>query len=147
MTIPGLHNQGRVHNMSILVNSLDHARGLLLFTHSMFGCDTCSAFFGKGKIAALNLIRSSRDLAERMKVFYQPNASKAAIAAAGEEFILAVYNGSKCRTLDELRVLQYKKTVGKQKLDQKFDFRTLAPTSKAAEQHSFRVYLQVHACF
>lgn len=78
-----------------------------------------------------------------MQVFHSPTSSKEEIAAAGEEFILALYNGSKSKSLDEFRPLQYKRTVGRSRLDSSFDFRTLPPTSAAAEPHSFRVYLQV----
>ena len=144
--IPGpLANEDLVHNITNLQKVLGHAKGLMLFIHSMSGCDTTSAFFGKGKTTALNLIRSNKDLAEKMKIFYKGGASISEIAAAGEEFILAMYNGLRCKTLDELRVLQYKRTVGKQKLDDTFDFRTLPPSSSGAEPHSQRVYLQVRS--
>lgn len=144
MIIPGTEGkENRVHNIAALKQSLEHAQDVSLFGHAMSGCDTTGAFFKKGKLIALNLIRNDKGLSERMKVFYNPNASKKEIAQAGEEFILALYNGSKFKTLNEFRLSQYRKLVGKQKLDQKFDFRTLAPTSGTAEQKSYRVYLQV----
>lgn len=144
MIIPGTEGrENRVHNIAALQESLEHAQDLSLFCHAMSGCDTTGALFKKGKLLALNLIRNDKALSERMKVFYKPGASKEEISQAGEEFILALYNGSKFKTLNEFRVSQYRTLVGKQKLDQKFDFRILAPTSGTAEQKSYRVYLQV----
>lgn len=144
LVIPGQkESQDRVHDISALQKKLGHAKDLILFVHAMTGCDTTSAFFGKEKASGLNLIMTNQDLAKQMKVFYDPEATRDEISSAGEAFILALYNGSKFKSLDEFRVIYYKRTVGRQSLDDKFDFRSLPPTSNAAIPQSHRVHLQV----
>lgn len=85
----------------VLQESLGDARELVLFAHAKPGSDTTSAFFNKGKTAAINLVRNNKTLVAAIQVFNQPRASKQNIAAAGEKFILALYNGSKRVALDE----------------------------------------------
>lgn len=46
-------------------------------------------------------------------------------------------------TLDELRYYRYNYLISKQSDEKSFDLALLPPTSDAAAQHSYRVYLQV----
>ncbi|KAE8743752.1 hypothetical protein FOCC_FOCC009627 [Frankliniella occidentalis] len=145
MTIPG--NSGkpdRVHMIKEVQQRLGTAKEAILLVHAMTGCDTTSAFFGKGKKKLLDLAMAKPELSNKMKELYKTTATEDTVAAVGEEIIIALYGG-KCQTLNELRPLLYKKTVGKQKLDDNFDFRSLPPTTDGAKYHSLRVYHQVQA--
>ena len=77
-----------------------------------------------------------------MKIFNQKDASRDAIKDAGEKFILKWY-GSKSKSLNELRYFMFNRIIAKKKLSTSFQLASLPPTSAAAEQHSYRVYLQV----
>ena len=82
-------------------------------------------------------------LCTAVQVFNDPQASKNAVAAAGEAFLCVVYGGKIDDNLDVKRHQLYLRTIAKQKVCAKFDLATLPPTSAAARQHSFRVYHQV----
>ena len=111
--------------------------------HAMTGCDSTSALFRKGKKKGFNVLRKSKNLHERVEVFNTSCASKECVAAAGESFLLALYGEAKCRSLNELRFFAYKRATARLSLQRKFDLASLPPTSDAARQHSFRVYVQV----
>lgn len=76
---------------------------LLLFAYAFTGCDMTSAIFRKGKIEAFKMLSNRADLKDSAKIFYDTNASKNAIAAAGEIFFFALYKNSSSKSLDELR--------------------------------------------
>ena len=78
-----------------------------------------------------------------MQVFNDHQASKNAVAAAGEAFLCVVYGGKIDDNLDVKRHQLYLRTIAKQKVYAKFDLATMPPTSAAARQHSFRVYHQI----
>ena len=82
-------------------------------------------------------------LCTAVQVFNDHQASKNAVAAAGEAFLCVVYVGKIDDNLDVKRHQLYLRTIAKQKVCAKFDLATLPPTSAAARQHSFRVYHQV----
>jgi len=60
----------------------------------------------------------------------------------GKVFLKHLFGGKQTNSLDDLRYIRYNKEVTKT-LSSKFNLATLPPTSAAASQHSFRVYLQV----
>ncbi|KAK3927182.1 Protein asteroid-like protein 1 [Frankliniella fusca] len=120
-------------------------QGLLhcvLLGHAMSGCDTTSAIYTKGKLTVWKSLQKSHTLQQHASLFNDPNATREEISEAGEQLMLSLYSGGGgCSTLNDLRYKEYnEKTNTKTKLP---SLATLPPTSAAAQQHSFRVYLQV----
>ena len=107
----------------------------------MIGSDTTSALYKKGKIKSLRLLQNNQVLREQMKIFNQKDATRNAIEYAGEKFIIKWY-GSKSKSLNELRYFMYNRIIAKKKLSTFIQLASLPPTSTAAKQHSYRVYLQ-----
>ena len=115
---------------------------VLLFAHAMTGCDTTSAIFKKGKVRGLKILQHNKELRDGVKIFNQKDASKQTIKDAGERFILKLY-GSNSKSLNQLRYFMYNRIVAKKDLNTSFQLASLPPTSATAEQHSYRVYLQI----
>uniref|UniRef100_A0A0K8SZB8 Tesmin/TSO1-like CXC domain-containing protein n=3 Tax=Lygus hesperus TaxID=30085 RepID=A0A0K8SZB8_LYGHE len=110
----------------------------------MSGCDTTSAFFRQGKMKFVSALEKSPNLRDAAKFFKTHNSTHEEVAAAGEQFLAAVYSPKdEGRTLDELRFSIFTKTLTKTA----FDLTALPPTSTAAKQHFFRVYHQVQAWY
>ncbi|XP_065915240.1 uncharacterized protein [Dysidea avara] len=113
----------------------------LLFLHAILGCDTTSQLYGIGKGASLKKFRSIRNFQEQAEVFCTSSATPKEIIAAGEQALVAMYNGKPGETLDCLR---YKCFCEKVATNNTFIHpQTLPPTSAAAKYHSLRVYLQI----
>ncbi|GBN55216.1 hypothetical protein AVEN_249638-1 [Araneus ventricosus] len=73
-------------------------------------------------------------------IFYNPSSTSAAISQAGEKMFLAIYKAPANEyNLNNHRYAAFLKSSTKAKSD----LSSLPPTKEAAEQHSFRVYLQV----
>lgn len=115
--------------------------------HAFTGCDTTSAFYGKGKNKLLNAIESEK-LIEIGAVFNKPNANREDLAANAYKLICAMYSTkaekqifakSNALSLNDLRYLHYSKGK-KRKI---FNFETLPPTEGSAKQHAYRTYYQV----
>ena len=128
-----------------LQNALGELKDNLLLLHAISGCDTTYAPFGKGKKTAFRLLRTTNQLRKEMQIFNDPQASHQMVAQAGERFFLCLYGGHKCKTIDQLRYNNYKKTIAQQSLKMSFKLASLPPTSAATKQHSFRTYLQIQA--
>lgn len=113
----------------------------ILFLHAFSGCDSTSAFFGKGKITFCKLMERRTYLAQIAAIFNDPSASQDAVAEAGERFILALYGAPKDATsINNHRYLLYLRSLQKNKVS---NLAKLPPTAAAAREHSFRVYQQV----
>lgn len=139
----GSKKQETLFNISRQQTVLGEIGEVILFIYAVTGCDTTSAIFKKGKLNALKLVQKDRTLMEEMKVFSKQGATKAEISVAGEKFLIRLYGGSMSTTLDELRYFRYNHIVSRQSLNKVFDLASLPPTSDAAAQHSYRVYLQI----
>ena len=100
-------------------------------------------FIAKVNVCHFGKLQAQPALCTAVQVFNDPQASKKAVAAAGEAFLCVVYGGKIDDNLDVKRHQLYLRTIAKQKVCAKFDWATLPPTSAAARQHSFRVYHQV----
>ncbi|KAE8737639.1 hypothetical protein FOCC_FOCC016896, partial [Frankliniella occidentalis] len=150
MLMPGRQDSPRrVFCSKKLQEALGPHRDLLLLLHAFTGCDTTSAPYKRGKhmgFAKLEqLHRKKNPLLQTVSVFNNPSATREQIAAAGEEFFVALYGGKKGAGLNRTRYLAYKKMVARKKLTAKFVLESLPPTADAAHQHSYRVFLQVQA--
>ena len=76
-------------------------------------------------------------------MFNKPHQSTDQVALAGEKFILALYGGIQCGSLDEHRYFSCKALIARQSLTANFNLAIVPPTAGAARQHSMRTYLQV----
>ena len=74
-------------------------------------------------------------------MFDEVTFSPTEIESAGEKAHLAVYNGKKNDTLNNLLMAKYCEKISKSL--NKVEPRSLPPTSGAAKYHSYRVFLQV----
>lgn len=117
---------------------------IILFYHAFTGCDTTSAIYDIGKTKHLELLKNEH-VRNEIAVFNQMDACREELTAAGEKFFLRVYKGDINSSLDNHRYSLYKKKVSRLSLKSKFFIGSLPPTSSAANQHSFRVYLQIQS--
>ena len=115
----------------------------ILFIHAITGCDTTSSLYNQGKRKAFKMARSNNDLYPHMDVFKRDSSSHDEVARAGEMFILALYGAQKFTSLNQYRHFAYKRGVAKTSLSGTFQLASITPTSAAARQHSYRVYLQI----
>lgn len=136
-------SKGSIYSIKKLTADLNVVCDNLLFLYAVTGCDTTSAIFNMGKIKAYKLLAADNVLRESMKIFNSSFAEEIEICSAGEKFLLHLYGGSDCGSLDEYRYKMYAKKVAKMSLNSKFDLAALPPTSSAAHQHAKRVYYQV----
>ena len=115
----------------------------ILFIHAFSGCDTTSAFYGKGKLQALQLIKSNTDLQDIPDVFNNPYSKYDDIERAGERFIKALYSNTKNEesNLNAMRYICFNKLVSQ--ASAAVVLSKLPPTIEAARQHSRRTFYQV----
>ncbi|KAJ8868368.1 hypothetical protein PR048_029884 [Dryococelus australis] len=76
-------------------------------------------------------------------VFNSPESTKEEVCAAGEKFVIALYGRINVNSLDELRVIQYTRSIAKQPVAVAFELAILPPTSAACAENSLRTYNQV----
>lgn len=123
---------------------LHNCKRNILFAHAFSGCDTTSAFFGKGKAQTVNLINTRRDLDDALYIFNNPSSMKPDIVRAGEKITLALYKAPRTVTsLNQFRFISFNKFVGQS--NQAVILSRLPPTCAALEQHSYRVFQQIHS--
>ena len=128
------------HLQQALGSTLEH----ILCIHAVTGCDTTSALYGQGKVKALTLAQKrDANLCSHMDVFSLHSSTHEDVANAGEKFLLKLYGAEQFATLNKYRHVAYKRSVAKTSTSSTFKMASLPPTSAAAQQHSYRVYLQV----
>ncbi len=74
----------------------------ILFLHAVLGCDTMSHLHRIGKGVLLKKFKESNLFREQADVLYAHSASTGAVAEAGEEVMVILYNGKSTDTLDSL---------------------------------------------
>ena len=120
-------------------NEVFHPRFLAL--HALSGCDTTSRTYGKGKDKFYNVDKENTRYWEAVDMFYDAEADKESITAAGEIVFLTVFDADdSISTLDLLRAKHYEGKTGKATALVKAQ--SLPPTSDAASFHALRAYLQ-----
>ena len=83
------------------------------------------------------------DLHPLMDVFMRASSSHDDVPSAGERFLLTLNGADKFATLNKYRHVAYKRVVASTSLSISFQLSRIRPTSAAARQHPFRVYLQI----
>lgn len=114
---------------------------IILFLHAFSGCDTTSAFSGLGKKRICEVFKKYKDLRKDVKVFYDPEATKTSLFAAGQACIRGLYGSDPTKNLD-LHDIRYRCFV-KSTTSTACKLRALPPTKDAANQHTLRVYFQI----
>ena len=126
--------------MTTLIQVVPEAkRKNILLSHAMSGSDTTSSIFGIGKTKLLKnpiLEQSPNDAF----LLTDNDCAIKDITDAGEWIILKLYGNHKSKTLDELRVLTYRKKLLSKSAKNKIDPRSLPPSSNAAKYYTLRVY-------
>ena len=135
--------QLELYDINELQRELGTMKHRLLFIHAMTGCDTTSALYNQGKCKALKLARAKTELHPLMDVFMRASSSHDDVASAGERFMLALYGADKFASLNKYINVAYKRGVARTSLSSSFQLSSIPPTSAAARQHSYRVYLQI----
>lgn len=103
-----------------------------------------SAFFNKGKSAALKLLQKDKVLVKSLRVFYQRDASREELIRVGESFVLKLYAANKdVDCINKLRYIKFNQVNARQSLNKQMDLASLPSTKSALNQHLFRVYHQV----
>ncbi|KAJ8868524.1 hypothetical protein PR048_030052 [Dryococelus australis] len=135
---------GKIFSISAIQWDIGEMKNHILFCHAMSGSDITSAFFGKGKKQAWNIIKSDVSIRSTVEVFMHPNADKMDIISAGEKFAMSLYQGyDNYATLDELRIHIYTHKIAKLPVSASLQLASLPPTDAACEQHSLWVYLRI----
>ena len=89
------------------------------------------------------LLKKEPTMLSCMDAFAHPASNHEDIATAGEQFLLKLYGAELFATLDKYRHVAYKRSVARTSPSNSFTLVSLPPTTAAARQHSYRVYLQV----
>ena len=129
--------------MKGLRHELANMKHHILFIHAMTGCDTTSALYNQGKRKVVKLAPTKRDLHPLMDMFVRASSSHDDVTSAGERFMLPLYGADKFATLNKYRHVAYKRGLASTPLSIYFQLSRIRPTSAAARQHPFRVYLQI----
>ncbi|KAG1679337.1 hypothetical protein GQR58_012921 [Nymphon striatum] len=108
-------------------------KSYLLVLHAWTGCDTTSAIHSKGKNSLLRKLKTSQHLRSLMDILSDKNADQVEVGAAGIELFLYMYGGN--QTLTKLRYYKFMDMAAKGEILPE----NLAPTERAAVQHSLRV--------
>ncbi|KAJ8884559.1 hypothetical protein PR048_016416 [Dryococelus australis] len=114
--------------------------GSNLFIRSFTGCDTC-AIFNDNKLSILKCFLKMPNETKAMPgIYYDPNSTLDAVAQAGEEMFLTMYQDPPIeRDLNNHRYNSFVKSSTKVKAN----LASLPMTKGAAKQHYFRVYIHM----
>ncbi|KAJ8868332.1 hypothetical protein PR048_029848 [Dryococelus australis] len=112
--------------------------GSILFTHSFTGCDTTCAISNKDKLSILKCsLKMPNETKAIVVILYDPTSTPDAVAQAGEEMSLTMYQAPPSeRDLNNRRYNSFVKSSTKIKAN----LASLPPTIGAAKRHSFTVY-------
>ena len=102
-----------------------------------------SPFYCSGKKKIVKVLEERNDLREAVKVFYNSELSAESIASVGERLILALCNAPKKFT--SLNIFRFYCSVKCVAGNRSEALENNPPSKAAAEQHSYRVYLQIQA--
>lgn len=108
----------------------------LLGLHAFTGCDSISAFAGKGKARGLELLLQKKKYVELFKQFGEAWTFPDNKMECIEEFVCDLYGQSKCKSVNELRYSMYCAKNGK------ISSELLPPCLNALQQHTYRACYQ-----
>jgi len=129
----GVKEKARVLNLSILSEMMGTRLGeAILGLHTFTGCDSVSAFHGKGKKKALDIISRNEDYQAAFRDLGQEFMLPESACSVLEQFVCQLY-GQSCSSVDEAQHLFCTKALCEQ---------SLPPTADALRQHSKRANYQ-----
>ena len=142
----GKGNQKRLIDMSSLAQAFtqQHCTALLA-CHAFTGCDTTSAFKGKGKVRPIQLMQKNPSFIEAFASLGDSWQVPEHLLVNLEEFTCLVYNRKSVKAVDELRYILLKEKCGDEEMNPKLnvDLSTLPPCRRSPTQHVRRVNYQV----
>ena len=102
--LTGVGNNRRIINISDIATACGTAKcQALIGLHVFTGCDSVSAFKGKGKVKALKLLDKSEELLETFQKLGQDWSVTEDIMAGLETFVCLLYGQKKCNDVNEAR--------------------------------------------
>jgi hypothetical protein len=142
----GKGNKRRLINIKDIARSYsEEYRSSLLGLHAFCGCDTTSAFKGKGHVGPIKLLKKyPRFMRPLSQLGIEWEVSKGLLDEL-EEFTCAIYGHNSFSSVDKLRVNKFKQKCEGKATDasRNIDLSLLPPCKKALEQHIKRVNYQV----
>lgn len=133
---------GNVKDLFYTSNSFKHKSlsSFVALLHCFSGCDTTSAFAGKGKKTTVKSLMTDKKFSTLATIFYKKDADKQDVSKNGFQLIKSIY---KCKqenvTLNKLRFHNYQAAT----IKSSFKLEKLPPTEDAAKQHCYRAYFQL----
>ncbi|XP_072153362.1 uncharacterized protein [Bemisia tabaci] len=135
-------NAAQIFSANELQTSNANLKKSILFIHAVSGCDTTSAFRGKGKGTFIKLLEKCAEVSRIAEKFNEIDCTQEELCQAGEQLVLLLYGAKKSVTaLNKCRFQCFNRALARQKTEVKLQ--TLPPTSDACKQHFLRVYYQV----
>lgn len=110
------------------------------FLHASSGCDTVSTFFKQEKSKLFKIFKSNPDYCKLIDVLYKNDSPCAQIANNMCQIISLLYCKKTQDKLNEHRFKYFKKSTSRSSVR----LEHLPPTERAAKQHAFRIFLQLH---
>ena len=137
-----------VRDIRKITSTLGDIQKFLTFIRAFGGYDTTSVIFGEGKLSILELLSSKnkkRSLAAReaADIFYDSDATREQIRAAGLGIFVFLYDGKDTDNFSSLRYAKYMKMASATSSAKP---EKLPPTERTAYLHPLRVYYQVQEC-
>ena len=131
----GTADSKRIINLSSLQKSMKpNVAEALLGLHVFTGCDTTSAFHGKGKAKAFKIFQDCEHYQEAFKNLGQDFNVSDDVRASLEDFVCKLY-GQRCSSVNEARYILF--------CLKPLDEKSLPPTSDALFQHILRCNYQL----
>lgn len=119
----------------------------LLGLHAFSGCDSTSAFRGKGKVKAIKILFESEKYVKAFSLLGNTwNAPMDSLLEVIEPFVCEMYGNSRITSVNELRFVIMQRKCGGEKEFKKasaFDLSALPPCQNVLIQHLNRVNYQV----
>ena len=134
--VSGTKDKLRIVDVPALVNKLgSDVCAALPGLHALTGCDSWSAFFGKGKKTALGVIQNDQEICKGLALLGVSQTVSASLHSSCEQFTIHLY-GSTAADINTARFeLFCKKNLQSQ---------SLPPTADALQKHVERVNHQVY---
>ena len=143
----GFGNSRRLINVSELARSLgEQQSSALMVLHVLTGCDTTSAFKGKGKLTPIKVIQKSDEFQKSLVKVGETWDVDDSVTRSIEKLTCVLYGNKKLACVNKLRLqLLQKKCNNEDKLDptKSVDLSSLPPCLSSLTQHIKRTNYQV----
>ena len=134
----GNGNKKRLIDVSSLSQELTHAYcSELLSLHAFSGCDSTSAFKGKGKLKPLKLVKDSPRFIEAFATLGNSWDIPDSLLLDLEEYTCLLYNRKQFKSVDDLRYHMFKEKCDGEEISPglNVDLSTLPPCKRSLMQH------------